>query len=167
LDPGRKGPDKINAAHFILFPLAGRRVSSIITVPRLLLAATILSIASFLAVKIWDGDIFWLVGIGRYILEHRTVPGTNLFSLADYGLPYHDSHWLFQVVMALADGVMGMTGVHLAMIVLWAAVFLVSYRSLRAWLWASSSLVILLAMAKGKAAARTEMPSSRRALPKR
>ena len=104
---------------------------------------TVLAIAAFLVVEIWDGDIWWQVAIGRHILSNGVVPQTDLFTAAGFDRPYHDSHWLFQVVMALADKVWGMNGVQIVMIALWGVIFFVCYKSIHDWIDSSPALPVL------------------------
>lgn len=115
----------------------------------LLLAATTLVIASFLVRVTVDSDTWWQVAIGRDILSNWSVPSVDRFAAAGWGRSYHDSHWLFQVLLALADGVGGMKAVSLAMVALWGATLLFCYRALRRWLAPAACclLVFLVAMA--------------------
>src|SRR5690242_5288235 len=82
----------------------------------ILLAVTPFSIAAFLIREIVDPDTWWQVGIGRDILERFSVPAKDHFSAVAFGRDYHDSHWLFQVVMGFADRLAGMAGVDAVMI---------------------------------------------------
>ena len=108
---------------------------------RFLAITTVFVITAFLVVEIWDGDIWWQVGIGRYILDHGFVPTIDMFSTAGFGRPYHDSHWLFQVIMAGADSIL--VGVQLVMIALWAGIFFLCYRSMAVWVESSLALPVL------------------------
>jgi tetratricopeptide (TPR) repeat protein len=94
-----------------------------ITLDKLLMAACTVAIAAFLVNQIHDFDIWWHIAIGRDILARHAVPVTDHFTAAAFGRPYHDSQWLFQVIMALADRVAGMLGVQALMILIWAATF--------------------------------------------
>lgn len=53
----------------------------------------------FLANRGEDLDTWFHLGVGRWIVEHRTVPGLDPFSFTASANPYVDSHWLFQVVL--------------------------------------------------------------------
>jgi tetratricopeptide (TPR) repeat protein len=81
-----------------------------------------LAIGAFLVNQIYDLDVWWQVAIGRDILAHGSVPTVDRFTAAALGRPYHDSHWLFQILLAAADRVGGMTGVQLVMVALWTAI---------------------------------------------
>jgi tetratricopeptide (TPR) repeat protein len=88
----------------------------------LLLTALCFSIGTFLVNQIYDLDVWWQVAIGRDILAHGSVPAIDRFAAAAQGRPYHDSHWLFQLLLAAADRIGGMTGVQLVMVALWTAI---------------------------------------------
>ena len=115
----------------------------------LILYAVIFAILPFLVHEIHSYDIWWQITIGTDILESGRIPVHDIYSAAGYGRPYHDSHWLFQVVMALAHNVMGMVGVQVIMTIMWGAVLLFCYRSVRKWSGISlaSILVFVVAMA--------------------
>lgn len=96
---------------------------------RLLAVALSFSIGVFLVNQVYDLDIWWQVAIGRDILAQGTVPAIDRFTAAALGRPYHDSHWFFQVLVALADRAGGMVGVQLLMVALWTAVFICVQRA--------------------------------------
>lgn len=91
----------------------------------------LLAISAFLVVEIYDLDIWWHLGIGRDIIATGRVPTIDYYSVAGFGRPYHDSHWLFQVVVALAERLVGLTGVQLVMILIWSAGLHACWRALR------------------------------------
>jgi hypothetical protein len=111
--------------------------------------STVIVIASFLVREIVDPDTWWQVAIGRDILTHLAVPRTDHFAAVAFGRSYHDSHWFFQVVAALADRLGGMRGVEAVMVALWGATLLCCYRAVRYWLSPSAGclLVFVVAMA--------------------
>lgn len=117
-----------------------------------LLAALCLSVGAFLVNQVYDLDVWWQVAIGRDLLAHGTVPAVDRFAAAALGQPYHDSHWLFQVLLAAADRVGGMGGVQLVMVALWAAIFFCAGRAACRWTapayWAP--LLFLAAMASAE-----------------
>jgi hypothetical protein len=117
-------------------------------VERLLQLATMLCIAAFLFRQVYDADTFWHLAIGRDILANMAVPRSDHYALAALGRPYHDSHWLFQVLLATADRLLGMAGVSLAMAGIWAGTFALCYKACRSWLSVTASclLVFLAAM---------------------
>lgn len=116
---------------------------------RLLLVATVCAIASLLVRQFLDADVFWQVAIGRDILANLAVPRIDTFAAAALGRSYHDSHWLFQVVLATADRLGGLTAVGAVPIVIWGIAFGCCYRSIRNWAapTVSSLLIFIVSIA--------------------
>ena len=56
-------------------------------------------VAFFLIHPICDPDIFFHLGIGRYIFENLKIPKQDIFSYTLSGAEYIDFHWLFQVMI--------------------------------------------------------------------
>lgn len=100
----------------------------------LLIAALGLSIGAFLINQVYDLDVWWQVAIGRDILAQGAVPTVDRFAAAAIGRPYHDSHWVFQVLLAVADRIGGMTGVQMVMITIWSAILVCVYRASSRWI---------------------------------
>jgi hypothetical protein len=67
-----------------------------------------------------DGDSWWHLATGRWILDHGRVPTTDPFSFTYAGKPWTAHEWLSEVLMALAfraggwAGVLVLTGAALA-----------------------------------------------------
>ena len=113
----------------------------------LLPLAVAVTIAAFLVRETIDADTWWQVAIGRDILAHLAVPRTDHFAAAAWGRPYHDSHWLFQVFLALFDRLGGMRGVSVAMVGLWGATLFACYRAVRRWQPADIAALIIFVTA--------------------
>jgi hypothetical protein len=109
----------------------------------LIMLATVMAIASLLIRQYNDADVWWHIAIGRDILANISVPDRNFFTTAGWGRDYHDSHWLFQVVLASADRLGGSRAVGAVSLAIWSATFLCCYRSIRRWLPTSASCVLL------------------------
>jgi hypothetical protein len=62
----------------------------------ILLAAAV----SFAAPILNDGDTFWHLGAGRWMIAHGAVPATDPFSFTFVGRPWVAHEWLSEVVMA-------------------------------------------------------------------
>jgi hypothetical protein len=62
----------------------------------ILLAAAL----SFAAPVLNDGDTFWHLATGRWIIQHLAVPATDPFSFTFVGRPWVAHEWLSEVVMA-------------------------------------------------------------------
>ena len=65
-----------------------------------------------------DGDTWWHMATGEWILAHGRVPDRDVFSYSMAGHPWVAHEWLSEVLMALAARVAGWSGV----VVLFAAV---------------------------------------------
>lgn len=115
----------------------------------LLLGALCLSVASFLVCQIHDYDVWWHVAIGRDIIAKCSVPIVDQYAAAALGRLYHDSHWMFQVVLAVADHFGGMIGVQLVMVALWGAILALTCSAICRWVDTdyALALVFLVAMA--------------------
>ena len=57
-----------------------------------------------------DPDTLWQVTIGQWILDHRAVPQTDVYSLTMRGQPWISTQWLAQVIYAKAYAVAGWSG---------------------------------------------------------
>ncbi|MEJ0066707.1 MAG: hypothetical protein WDM85_15880 [Caulobacteraceae bacterium] len=55
---------------------------------------------SFAAPILNDGDTFWHLGAGRWIIAHLAVPATDPFSFTFVGRPWVAHEWLSEVIMA-------------------------------------------------------------------
>ena len=86
----------------------GARFLMIWIVPVALLAAV-----SFAAPVLNDGDTFWHIAAGRWIIEHVRVPATDPFSFTFLGHPWIAHEWLTETLMAGAWLAGGWAGVML------------------------------------------------------
>jgi hypothetical protein len=100
-------------------------------VDRLLLCATIVAVASILVRTFIEPDVWWEIAIGRDIIAHMAIPGPDRFAAAAFGRIYHDSHWLFQVLLASLDHDVGMKAVGAVPILIWGATLYFCYRAMR------------------------------------
>src|SRR4051812_37461722 len=57
-----------------------------------------------------DPDTMWQITVGQWILDHGTVPTTDVYSFTMRGQPWISTQWLAQVGYALAYGLAGWTG---------------------------------------------------------
>ena len=58
-----------------------------------------------------DGDTYWHIATGRWIIEHATVPTQDPFSHTMHGAPWTAHEWLSEVILALAHQAGGWAGV--------------------------------------------------------
>ncbi|MET0969867.1 MAG: hypothetical protein ABWY18_11740 [Tardiphaga sp.] len=57
-----------------------------------------------------DPDTYWQIMVGQWILDHRAVPHTDIYSFTMHGQPWISTQWLAQVIYAVAYDVAGWTG---------------------------------------------------------
>ncbi|NIM00722.1 MAG: hypothetical protein GTN89_07360, partial [Acidobacteria bacterium] len=100
------------------------------------------AVASFLIHELCSLDVWWQLAIGEDILQHFRVPNTNLYSVAALDRPYHDSHWLFQVVLALFHRAVGLPGAVLLMAIVWGLTLTVLYREVRAFIKTAAATLL-------------------------
>ncbi len=62
---------------------------------------------SLTATKISNFDFWWHLKTGEWILEHRTFPTTDLFSLESVRGVWHNGHGLFQLAIASIHSLFG------------------------------------------------------------
>lgn len=55
-------------------------------------------------------DLSWLLASGQYILNHQSLPVTDIFSWTMPDKPWVMYQWLFEVLLALANGLLGEQG---------------------------------------------------------
>ena len=90
-------------------------------------------------------DLFWHLAAGRWILEHRALPGEDPLRFTSQAVPWVDHEWLFQVVVRFVEQLGGLDGLvvfRAAVVVLLALLLL---RSLRRQGTPLSGAVILTA----------------------
>src|ERR1700692_2515475 len=57
-----------------------------------------------------DPDTQWQITVGQWILDHRAVPETDVYSFTMRGQPWISTQWLAQVVYAKSYGWVGWGG---------------------------------------------------------
>lgn len=68
-------------------------------------------------------DLGWLVQAGRYILEHRAIPSHDIFSWTFPERGWVLYQWLFEVIVALGDNLLGWDMLVRIFLVLAAAIY--------------------------------------------
>ena len=77
-----------------------------------LFAAVIVYSCLIFAQKLFnDGDTFWHIAAGQWILDHGSAPRADPFSYSFAGAPWTAHEWLSEVLMALAYRAAGWNGV--------------------------------------------------------
>lgn len=110
-------------------------------------------LAAFGAFLFWphtlaDGDTFWHVAAGEWMLQHLRVPHVDPFSVPHFGQRWVAHEWLSEVLMAGAHRLLGWTGV----LVLYGAAYAMALGAVAGhvgrWLSARGmALVLALAVA--------------------
>jgi Tfp pilus assembly protein PilF len=120
-----------------------RRVVLVVT-----LLAAAAAIAAMAVFKVTCFDVWWHLKTGEYILTHRTVPVTDIFSYTVQGHTWITHEWLFEVILFLVYRLGALNGI----IFLNAAIVLLGFvftalllRRLRVELWVGAPLVLLAA----------------------
>jgi len=57
-----------------------------------------------------DSDTYWQTAVGRWILDHGTVPSVDIYSFTRTGAPWMSTSWLSQVLYAKAYDLAGWAG---------------------------------------------------------
>lgn len=70
------------------------------------------------AAAVWtaDPDVFWHLKVGEWIVQHRAVPRTDVYSWSAYGEPWMDHEWLWEAFIYILHAKLGTAG-------LWLPVF--------------------------------------------
>src|SRR5579871_2587968 len=71
------------------------------------------AVACFAPQIFHDGDTWWHLAAGDWILTHRTVPVRDLFSYTFGGQPWNAHEWLSEVLMALSFRAASWNGLHI------------------------------------------------------
>jgi len=91
---------------------------------------TVLATATLFA----DGDTFWHLAAGEWILRHGAVPTTDPFSYTFAGAPWNAHEWLAELVMSLAFRAAGWSGLAVLFAAAFGATAVVLAAYLRRWL---------------------------------
>ncbi len=105
--------------------------------------------------RVEDPDTWTHLALGRLMVESRALPSHELLAFPSVALPYHDTEWLFDVVLYLAFHSAGLAGVVLLKAATVALAFWILFkdaalprepaadRGLRAWIAAAVLLACL------------------------
>ena len=93
-----------------------------------------------------DPDTLWqVVTVGQWILDHRAVPETDVYSFTMRGQPWISTQWLAQVLYAKAYGLFGWSGPVVLAAAASAATFALLAKFLSRHLSESAALVFVAA----------------------
>jgi hypothetical protein len=91
-----------------------------------------------------DPDTLWQITIGQWILDHRAVPETDVFSFTMRGQPWISTQWLAQVLFAKSYAVFGWSGPVVLSSAAIAATFALFTKFLNRHLSESTTLVFVV-----------------------
>lgn len=57
-----------------------------------------------------DSDTYWQISVGQWIIDHASLPRTDIYSFTKAGEPWTSSSWLSQVLLAGSYDLAGWTG---------------------------------------------------------
>jgi hypothetical protein len=115
--------------------LASNSYIAAITKPARLGIAALPLFAGFLALMLQatlqDNDYYWHLETGRWIVEHRTLPSSDLFSFTRPDRPWLLHEWLFEVVLYGVFATFGSFGVKLFAALLGTCVAVLLYLAIK------------------------------------
>lgn len=71
------------------------------------------ALAAFSPGLLNDGDTYWHIRAGEWMLQHRAVLRSDVFSYTAAGAPWHTQEWLAEIIMALVWRAGAWPGIHL------------------------------------------------------
>ena len=92
-----------------------------------------------------DPDTMWQITVGQWIIDHRAVPETDVYSFTMRGQPWISTQWLAQVIYAKAYTVAGWSGPVVIAAFAIAATFALLAKFLSRHLRESTTLVFVAA----------------------
>ncbi len=95
-----------------------------------------------------DGDSYWHVAAGQWIIDHAAIPRTDPFSHTFAGKDWHVHEWLAEVIFALFHKVGGWAGVLLLSSAAVSGAVAIVHQHLRRHIgWPGAAMASLLALA--------------------
>lgn len=76
-----------------------------------LAALAVFAVTAFAPGVLNDGDTYWHIAAGQWMLAHRSVLSTDPFSFSMPGAPWHTQEWLSEILLALAYAAATWSGV--------------------------------------------------------
>lgn len=96
-----------------------------------------------------DGDTGWHIAAGKWIMAHRAVPNTDIFSYTAVGKAWTAHEWLADVLMGMAHDLAGWSGVLMLYALAMAALGLAMTVYLRRWLEPKVAALVLAGVLAG------------------
>jgi hypothetical protein len=95
----------------------------------------------------WDIDVFWHMKTGEWIVDHRALPHTDVFSATDPSRPWTPFQWLYEVVVDQVSARAGFAAVRILHAAVFLAAFALFYRAFRRALPSALAASVLLVLA--------------------
>lgn len=97
-----------------------------------------------------EDDIYWHIETGKYILENKTVPSSDVFSFATYGEKWIPFEWLWDVIAYVIFSTTGFTGLYVLTIIIVLLIFYLLFKILKKFeLNTTLSTLLLFILALG------------------
>ena len=141
-------------------PASSRRAAWLFSWPLLLATAVYLTFIARGSSLLMDGDTFWHVATGQWILRHGTVPAVDVFSHTVPGTAWTAHEWLSDIILAAAHQAGGWTLVVALTALAFAATTALLTRALLSWLepiYALMFALLAVSMTTSHALARPHM----------
>ncbi len=99
---------------------------------RILFLATLMGLVFLYTLRPnWSIDIYWHIKVGEWIIQHGTIPHTDIFSAVDPTRPWTPFQWLYEVLCYLVDRGLGFFWLKPLHGLLYVTGFLLFYRFFR------------------------------------
>ncbi|HEY8925948.1 MAG TPA: hypothetical protein VIU64_16300, partial [Polyangia bacterium] len=105
-----------------------------------------------------DGDIYWHLAAGRWMVEHRALLRVDPFTVSAGGRAWIDVHWLFQLAVAAWHGWTGFVGLMVAKAALIAGAAVLLTRAAERAAGARGRLLCAITLGASLIAARQLLP---------
>ena len=118
------------------------------------------AVAAFAPQIFHDGDTWWHLAAGNWMLAHQAVPVRDIFTFTFAGQPWTAHEWLAEVLMTLAFRAASWSGLHILFGLAFGATSLILARSLRRRLDFTPALLVAvmgLAAVSGSLLARPHL----------
>lgn len=118
---------------------------------RLVILITFTSIFAMAARIVVETDLFWHIATGKYILETRSVPLSDIFSHTRFDSPWKGASisWIMQAILFMIYNLFSFGGLHIWTALLVVAEFALLYRSLSGGVFLRAFTLILAAATAG------------------
>src|SRR6266542_5945716 len=82
----------------------------------------------FAARPLSDGDFWWHLKTGQYIIQNRTIPKVDLYSFTNYGKPWVAHEWLSEVIFYIVYSRLGFNSLIFIFAILTALAFWIAFK---------------------------------------